>query len=1214
MDAWFDLFSAFAYDSLGFIINSLWLGLLITFLTWAIWRYSKIDTSTLGYLVWWSALVLVAVAPFVVAASVPGEIGSGLSPVTAAVSRPPLTVDLKPTSTVPSGDHPTTPPKTLALRPLRSPSLSQSGMPLVPVESLSPEVISPPEHVDVGRTLLGLVPISALGIWLCGVLILTGRILIGHSKLRAIKLSSAKLDTSAYRLFEARREQFSWRRFPDVRVSSEVDYPVAAGLGRPTILIPRKLVGLLYDSEMEAILLHELAHLERGDDWTRLLQKIVQALGFFNPAIHWISRQLDLQREIACDRHVVAHTGRPNEYAHCLTRLISLTTGARASLVPGVMTGRKQIFKRFEAILHGRRRFTGRFWRLRVGTVMVLLAATLTVAVQSVPVLAVPVDVLSYDDLSQAVQTLASKLTSESTSEIPAGEHDVTTEAAIAVEGSETTAVESGRDDPPVAASPSASAAASSPTAPSARPAPRMVNWNSRTLWTPLTGFVHGNAPDDPVTVVWTSDDGDAVVALQGEVKIGQDGCVDSISQNGLIAVIDLSGRVTKEVDIRPGDQDELTYTYYRDDRLADFGDRERKWLRRILSQTSIEVEVLGSTDRKQYYYAAGRSDAEKLGKAMRTYAPWIATANGQVNAAANAQANTAAKLSQYGHANFFLLDPDQSADDLTEATAGLLSAGDTYSDAYYQYVTSRDNEDDNDDGLGIIDGAVGFFGDLIGGISKGLWIRSDDHYLEVNWNEMGRKGQLRVTGDVTYSDDMRRVSSIRYDGSMTVWEKTRKSSRRLKIEAADNGKLNYVYKVDGEIVDFDHSAEKWLGDLLEDILRRSGINAEQRARHLHDQGGIDAVLEEMAEVDGDYVRRKYVDPLLKDDRLTDVDLDKLLRQLGELFESDYEKTELLVSIAGHIADRPQLVDGYVDVVETIDSDYEAHRALSVLALEHDVAGEVVAQILKTADRFDSDYERAELLIEISPLVARHPDLRDDYVEAVRGIESDYEKVRVLSALPYDKDAPDEQVRTALDIAGTVDSDYERAELLVNLARRTSDSKLQAAIIKATGEMNSAYEIARVLRYIDADCDSYQDNLLQIMRIMQRTAGDYEKAQMLKEYAACVKAAGTLRSQYFAMLRDLDSDYERGQSLQEILRSTDPDEALVKDLLDVVVTLSSDYDKAQVLSQMARYCRDDENLESLYFDVVDGMSSDYEINKLYRKMHRRSRSNDSSDW
>src|SRR5271166_807759 len=99
--------------------------------------------------------------------------------------------------------------------------------------------------------------------------------------------------------------------------SGRVQVPTAIGLIRPAVILPSWAMQELSSDELNQILLHELAHLRRYDDWTNLAQKLVKALFFFHPAVWWIEKQVALEREMACDDAVLAETS-PRAYAECL--------------------------------------------------------------------------------------------------------------------------------------------------------------------------------------------------------------------------------------------------------------------------------------------------------------------------------------------------------------------------------------------------------------------------------------------------------------------------------------------------------------------------------------------------------------------------------------------------------------------------------------------------------------------------------------------------------------------------------------------------------------------------------------------------------------------------------------------------------------------------------------------------------------------------------
>src|ERR1700678_3360672 len=123
----------------------------------------------------------------------------------------------------------------------------------------------------------------------------------------------------------------------EVRLSDAVDAPSVLGFFRPAVIVPRSLWSELAPSDLKQIILHEMAHLDRGDDWTNLLQKLLRALSPLNPALFWAERHLCLEREQACDDAVLDSAGNARAYATCLTKLAENRMVRRAALLaPGL--------------------------------------------------------------------------------------------------------------------------------------------------------------------------------------------------------------------------------------------------------------------------------------------------------------------------------------------------------------------------------------------------------------------------------------------------------------------------------------------------------------------------------------------------------------------------------------------------------------------------------------------------------------------------------------------------------------------------------------------------------------------------------------------------------------------------------------------------------------------------------------------------------------
>ncbi len=194
--------------------------------------------------------------------------------------------------------------------------------------------------------------IALLGVWFLISLILLLRILASWRAIRRLANESTAAPTVWQQRLANLEEQTRSRRQAELRLSAHIATPIAVGLFRPRIYIPAAFQNALSEEEFDQIALHEIAHLRRRDDWSNLIQKICEALFFYQPAVLWIVRRLELEREIACDDWVVTTTGKTRPYAECLTRMIELAAWNRSSLLAtGAAQRKSQLFRRIEMML-----------------------------------------------------------------------------------------------------------------------------------------------------------------------------------------------------------------------------------------------------------------------------------------------------------------------------------------------------------------------------------------------------------------------------------------------------------------------------------------------------------------------------------------------------------------------------------------------------------------------------------------------------------------------------------------------------------------------------------------------------------------------------------------------------------------------------------------------------------------------------------------------
>lgn len=222
-------------------------------------------------------------------------------------------------------------------------------------------------------------------VWLLGVAAAGVHLLLGILRLRSLRktcnfITPADLNPA---LAEIARD-FCSSRSVTIATSEALNIPSAIGFFHPMIVIPAWALRELTAEEFRVILLHEFAHLHRRDDWTNLLQKAVRALFIFHPAIWWIEHELSLEREMACDDHVLAETGNPRGYAKCLVALLERSFARRAwVMAQAAVRHASEARQRLARILDSNRTSSRRFGMPAIALAGFFSLACLTVVPQA---------------------------------------------------------------------------------------------------------------------------------------------------------------------------------------------------------------------------------------------------------------------------------------------------------------------------------------------------------------------------------------------------------------------------------------------------------------------------------------------------------------------------------------------------------------------------------------------------------------------------------------------------------------------------------------------------------------------------------------------------------------------------------------------------------------------------------------------------------------
>ncbi|MBZ4400917.1 M56 family metallopeptidase [Myxococcus sp. AS-1-15] len=193
---------------------------------------------------------------------------------------------------------------------------------------------------EVTVTWLELLRPWLLPAWCAGVLLLSARTLVSwYAAQRLSRLHTREPDSVWREAMERALAKLRMSRPVRLMASTRIDVPQVIGLWRPLILVPAGAITGLSPQQLEAVLSHELAHIQRHDYLVNLLQALVETFLFYHPAVWWLSHRIREEREHCADDQAVQSCGDAVLYARALAHIEQLRAPPSALLALGADGG-----------------------------------------------------------------------------------------------------------------------------------------------------------------------------------------------------------------------------------------------------------------------------------------------------------------------------------------------------------------------------------------------------------------------------------------------------------------------------------------------------------------------------------------------------------------------------------------------------------------------------------------------------------------------------------------------------------------------------------------------------------------------------------------------------------------------------------------------------------------------------------------------------------
>lgn len=315
-------------------LNTLWIAAALAVLAWTVARWLPRTNAATRHLLWWTVLALMLLVPFgAVDRGMQTEIASS-----ASIGAP--------------GDAPEIAPAVFVPEPAPSRAIF-------------------PLQVPAGDWLR-----VAVALWALFGFVQLVRIAWSFAYLLKIKRGAhAAPDDLACR-FRYWVEACGIERPVRLLISERIASPMATGFRHPAVILPAGLLAQFGELELDHVVLHELAHVARRDDWSNLIARCLSAMVGLHPVAAWVLRQIARERELACDDWVVSRTGEARPYAASLARLFEVCRARRLMVLATGMAGSaSHLGERIEILLDSGRQFTSHASLAPIGLAAMALLA-----------------------------------------------------------------------------------------------------------------------------------------------------------------------------------------------------------------------------------------------------------------------------------------------------------------------------------------------------------------------------------------------------------------------------------------------------------------------------------------------------------------------------------------------------------------------------------------------------------------------------------------------------------------------------------------------------------------------------------------------------------------------------------------------------------------------------------------------------------------------
>lgn len=344
----------------------------------------------------------------------------------------------------------------------------------------------------------------------------------------------------------------------------------------------------------------------------------------------------------------------------------------------------------------------------------------------------------------------------------------------------------------------------------------------------------------------------------------------------------------------------------------------------------------------------------------------------------------------------------------------------------------------------------------------------SDGDRMDMLLSESGHCREAAIIGKAVFSPDEKHIAQLAPGGFARFRERTPSFDRAVSITPVGDGSLSYTALVDGRTVPFDATMQTWLEQLLPTLVREMGINVPARVARLRAQGGVPAVLQEIASIRSNGSKRMHYEELIKKGpTLSAADVEKITQQVGRDLTSSGDLSAVLQMLPRSALQSPGARRGVADALSRIQSSGDKANTLQVLAPTADP--ELLLLLAQAAEQLPSSGDKANFLMATAAeyLTPASQSLRNAFFRTASTLKSSGDMANVLiTSTPYGHADPQialQIVETSKALTSSGDAQNVLISLVSQRVLRPGMERATLGAIQRTLTMASSGDRANVL-------------------------------------------------------------------------------------------------------------------------------------------------------